>query len=73
MLLAVSHLQIVIRDKVAISSPILGVNGLLEEQLFSGGTRAQWAVEQPQLPGADGRPEGILIYLVRYTIHELQV
>lgn len=38
--------------------PVLtAVSALLEDQLFPGGTRAQGAVEQPQLIGADGGPE----------------
>jgi hypothetical protein len=42
-------------EKVAISPWIPEV--ILEEQFSPGRTHAHWAVEQPQLPDADGRQQ----------------
>ena len=51
-------LQTVIGEKMAISPLSPGVKALLGERVSPGGTCAQRAVEQTQLVGADGRPEG---------------
>jgi hypothetical protein len=51
-------LHLVIGEKVAVSPQSLEVKILLGEQVSPGRTCAQWAVEQPQLAGTDGRPEG---------------
>ena len=49
--------QTVVGEKVAISTPSLGVKAPLEEQLYSCGTSAQLSVEQPELLGAEHGPE----------------
>ena len=48
-----AQIHTIIGGKVAISSLSLGVKALLGEQVLPGWTCAQWAVEQPQLAGAD--------------------
>ena len=50
-------LQTVVGEKVAISTPSLGVKAPLEEQLYPCGTSAQLSVEQPELLGAEHGPE----------------
>ena len=62
--LALSHvifaaqLQKIVGGKVAVSPLSLGMKTLLGKQGSPGRTCALWAVEQPQLADADGRPEG---------------